>query len=371
MDPRRRHNRFEPLSQLQVAWRSDGEYEVSVISDLCESGAFIHTSEPPEAGTVLHLLLDVPTSAIRAQAVVRRTIPGQGMGVEFEAMSKDDRERFENLLGVTVPLWREEGSKAGHKPKERGADAAPAGQALRAKVPGSEKASDASSLRTPGSERRAHLRHKIAAAVDLVVAGTGELIKGHLADLARMGCYVKADNFYPVGTAVELTMARNSQSLVAQARVVSAAPGKGMGLTFTRLEPEQSVTLDQWLAVSMESSWLSSIRRRSHRVLLKLPVQVSGDSRPGAEFVENTQTISVSADGALLLLSADVAKGQVLILSNLRTNATLECSVVYVGQMQERQREVGVSFTLPNPMFWQVVFPPRGWSPRGPDAKKG
>jgi hypothetical protein len=86
--------------------------------------------------------------------------------------------------------------------------------------------------------------------------------------------------------------------------------------------------------------------------------------------VENTQTISVSADGALLVLSAEVAKGQFLILSNLRTNATLECSVVYIGQMQEGRREVGVSFTLPNPTFWQVVFPPRGWSPRGPDAKR-
>jgi hypothetical protein len=354
---------------MQVAWRSDGEYAICVISDLCASGAFIHTSEPPEAGTNLHLLLDVPSNAIRAQAVVRRAVAGQGMGVEFQAMSKDDQERFESLLGRAVPLWREETVMAGHKPKERGSAEATVSTA-RAKIASNEKASAGSSARTPNSERRAHLRHKIAAAIDLVDAETGKLVKGHLADLARMGCYVKSDSFFPVGTAVELTMTRSSHSFGAQARVVSAAPGKGMGLTFTRVEPEQCVVLDQWLATSVENSWLSSIRRRSHRVLLNLPVQVAGTNRPGAEFVENTQTISVSADGALLLLSAEVAKGQILILSNLRTNATLECSIVYIGQMQEGHREVGVSFTLPNPTFWQVVFPPRGWSPRGPDAKR-
>jgi hypothetical protein len=287
-------------------------------------------------------------------------------------MCQDDQERFESLLGRAVPLWREETVMAGHKPRERASGGATGSGAPRGKMASHEheKESAASSGRAPSSERRAHLRHKIAAAIDLVDAGTGELVKGHLADLARMGCYVKSDLFFVVGTAVELTMTRSSQSFRAEARVVSAAPGKGMGLTFTRVEQEQCVVLDQWLAESVENSWLSTIRRKSHRVLLNLPVQVNGTDRPGAEFVENTQTVSVSADGALLLLSAEVAKGQILILSNLRTNATLECSVVYVGQIPVGRREVGVSFTLPNPTFWQVVFPPRGWTPRGPDAKR-
>ena len=372
MDQRRRHNRFEPLSQMQVAWRSDGEYAICVISDLSAGGAFIHTAEPAAVGTILHLLLDVPSNAIRAQAIVRHTVAGQGMGIELQSMTQDDQERFESLLGQAVPLWHEEPSRAGRKPKKSAVAVAPAlvATAVGTKVLASEKASPASTVRASGDERRTHLRHEIAGPVDLVETGTGEVVKGHLTDLARIGCYVKADNFFPLGTGVELSMARNSQSLRAQAKVVSATPSKGMGLTFTRVEPDQRIVLDQWLGASKETSWLSSIRRKTNRVVLNLPVQVSESNRPGAEFVENTQTISVSADGAVLLLSAEVAKGQVLILSNLRTDATLECSVVYLGQMQERRREVGVLFTLPNPTFWQVVFPPRDWSPRGPDAKR-
>jgi PilZ domain-containing protein len=367
---RRRHNRHEPLSKIQVAWRASGDYEISVISDFSQDGAFIHTSKPPEPGTLLHLLLDVPTNGIRAQAIVRRCVAGEGMGVEFQPMAREEHERFEGLLGVAVPLLRQDTSDAAEGSSERSIAGARVDSTSGAKLLEHSAASPASSGRTPVTERRAHFRHKIAAAVSLMDIGTGQIVEGDLADLARMGCNVKADTFFSVGAEVELTISRNSQSFRAQARVVSAVPDHGMGLVFTEVEPEQYGPLDQWIAASMKTSWLATVRRRSQRVLLKLPVHVGGRNKLGSDFSEDTHTISISAHGATVLLSTDVLDGQLLILRNLLTNGALECSVVYVGKAEDRGREVGVSFTLPNRTFWRVAFPPLGWSQNDPDAKR-
>ncbi len=370
MRQRRRHNRHEPLSKIQVAWRGSGEYEISVISDLSQDGAFIHTSKPPEPGTLLHLLLDVPTNGIRAQAIVRRCVEGEGMGVELQPMAREERERFEALLGVAVPLLREDTSDAAHGSRERSVAGERVDSAPAAKVLEDSDAPPASPGRAPVTERRAHFRHKIAAVVSLMDIGTGQIVEGDLADLARMGCNVKTETFFSVGAEVELTISRNSQSFRAQARVVSAVPDHGMGLVFTDVEPQQYVALDQWIAASMKTSWLATVRRRSQRVLLKLPVHVGGRDSLGTDFSENTSTISISAHGATVLLSTGVVDGQLLILRNLLTNGALECSVVYVGKAQEQRREVGVSFTLPNRTFWRVAFPPLGWSQNDPDAKR-
>jgi hypothetical protein len=35
----------------------------------------------------------------------------------------------------------------------------------------------------------------------------------------------------------------------------------------------------------------------------------------------------------------------------------------------QEQPQARVEFTLPNPMFWHVAFPPKDWTPRHPDAK--
>ncbi len=80
-------------------------------------------------------------------------------------------------------------------------------------------------------------------------------------------------------------------------------------------------------------------------------------------------TRAISAHGALILLSAQVYRGQRLTLSNVQTKAALECVVAHIDRHQRDQPQVGVEFMLPNPMFWHVAFPPRDWTPRHPDAK--
>jgi hypothetical protein len=222
---------------------------------------------------------------------------------------------------------------------------------------------------SPRVERRTELRHKIIALVEVTEAESGKCVKARIPSLSRSGCYVKLDSPFAVGALLELSVTKDDQSFQAQARVAYSLPGRGMGLAFTVIAPEQLEILDKWIATNREAAWMASNRRRSHRIMLNVPVKIAGSNSLGAKFAEETSTESVSAHGALLLLATPLTRGQLVMLTNQRTRATLECSVVYLGQSQGHRREVGLSFTQPNRMFWQVAFPPWDWSSRHPDAR--
>jgi len=138
---------------------------------------------------------------------------------------------------------------------------------------------------------------------------------------------------------------------------------------FTAIEPQLLRTLETWLAESRETSWLAANRRRSQRVLVTIPVRVSGQLGDGLPFAEETHTRAISAHGALILVSTQVHRGQRLTLSNVQTKAALECVVAHIDRHHREHPQVGVEFMLPNPMFWHVAFPPKDWTPRHPDAK--
>jgi len=145
-----------------------------------------------------------------------------------------------------------------------------------------------------------------------------------------------------------------------------------MGLMFTDVEPGHLGTLNIWIAESRESLWLADNRRRSQRVLMKVPVRVAGKAGSGSFFEEEaTQTVAISPHGALILVAAPVYRGQRLTLTNVQTRAALDCVVVHVDSSVVGQTQVGVEFMLPNLTFWRVAFPPKDWTPRHPDAKSG
>jgi len=102
---------------------------------------------------------------------------------------------------------------------------------------------------------------------------------------------------------------------------------------------------------------------------MAIPVRVSGQNVLGSAFEEETQTRAISAHGALILISAQVYRGQRLTLSNAQTKAVLECVVAHIDRRRGEHPHVGVEFALPNPVFWHVAFPPNDWTPRHPDAE--
>ena len=233
-----------------------------------------------------------------------------------------------------------------------------------------KSASDSAATAT-GADRRVHPRYAFAAAIEVAAADGGEKIKTRLRDLSQQGCYVDTDRPLPLGMTTDVHITKGANSVEARAMVVYNQPGKGMGLMFTHVEPGHLGTLNIWIAESRESLWLADNRRRSQRVLMKVPVRVAGKVGSGSFFEEETHTLTISPHGALILVAAAVYRGQRLTLTNVQTRAALDCVVVHIDSSVVGQTQVGMEFMLPNLTFWRVVFPPKDWTPRHPDAKSG
>lgn len=95
-------------------------------------------------------------------------------------------------------------------------------------------------------ERRVHPRYPFSAAVEAVYAETR--LHGRTSDLSRGGCYVDTINPFPMGAEVRIGITKGNLMFVAQARVMSAATGMGMGLMFTQIEPDRLQMLQEWLS---------------------------------------------------------------------------------------------------------------------------
>jgi hypothetical protein len=219
------------------------------------------------------------------------------------------------------------------------------------------------------ADRRAHPRYAFTAAIEAVASDLGARVSSQVRDLSQQGCFVDTETPLALGTATDVRITKGATNFEARARVVYNQTAKGMGLMFIAVDPQHLRTLDIWIAESRESSWRAANRRRSQRVLMKVPVQVSGQAADGATFEESTHTLSISPHGALLVLAAPVRRGQRFILSNTQTKSALECVVAHLEPTPGAPTQVGVEFSLPNPAFWRVAFPPKDWTPRHPDAK--
>lgn len=103
-------------------------------------------------------------------------------------------------------------------------------------------------------------------------------------------------------------------------------------------------------------------KRRSQRLELNVPVVVYRPPIERQQFYENTQTLVVSAHGALMALAANVAPKQRLIVQNIGSGEQQECRVVYLERMQTGPTKVAVEFMRPAPSFWRMAFPPADWA---------
>ena len=115
---------------------------------------------------------------------------------------------------------------------------------------------------------------------------------------------------------------------------------------------------------------LTANQRRSQRILLSVPVRVSGNRTNGTAFVEHTKTLIVNAHGALLLLQEPVREGQMLKVRNVATGEEAPCRVADKSPGPNGLSEIGVEFANANARFWRVSFPPADWNSRAPEAKR-
>src|SRR5580692_4681997 len=110
----------------------------------------------------------------------------------------------------------------------------------------------------------------------------------------------------------------------------------------------------------------NSTARRSSRVFTRIPVRAVAKNSDGKKFRENSQTIVINAHGGLIYLQEELALGAELVLINPITEEEQECRVVYLGDLSEKGRRVGVEFLSPSPHFWGVEFAQQDWTSPAP-----
>jgi periplasmic protein TonB len=113
----------------------------------------------------------------------------------------------------------------------------------------------------------------------------------------------------------------------------------------------------------------SSSPARSEVVSLEIPIKVHGSRvtevvrgiTPHTEpFEEQTQTMIVFPEGAVVKLSAGVNTGQMLVLTNLKTRQDAICRVLKVRANPSLANYVEVEFTHRQPGYWGISFPSDG-----------
>lgn len=106
----------------------------------------------------------------------------------------------------------------------------------------------------------------------------------------------------------------------------------------------------------------SDAERAQEPVALETAVVATG-ARPGDTaakrelFTEETQTVLVFENGAVIRLSAAVADGQLLFLTNKKTGKEVVTQVIRKRSFRPTSCYVDLEFTEPSPGFWGIEFP--------------
>lgn len=87
-------------------------------------------------------------------------------------------------------------------------------------------------------------------------------------------------------------------------------------------------------------------------VSLEVPVRLQGQPNGHDTFFEDTQTVLVFNEGAVLRVGAEVQPGQALLLTNRSTRQQAACRVAYVKQHGNVRGYAEVEFSAPAPGFW-------------------
>ena len=99
-----------------------------------------------------------------------------------------------------------------------------------------------------GIARPAASRYSFVAAAELIELPSEMGMRARTTDLSVTGCYVDSMNPFSAGTQVRLRVTHHEKTFEALGTVAHFQPGMGMGIAFTRIEPDQKVLLEKWLA---------------------------------------------------------------------------------------------------------------------------
>lgn len=105
--------------------------------------------------------------------------------------------------------------------------------------------------------------------------------------------------------------------------------------------------------------------RRSDRVSLEVPIQISGTDEAGRVFMDDTKALQLSRHGAKILLGRKLVPDQEIMIRCLENSLEAETRVVGLIREESEGYSYGVEFLDPDANLWNIEFPPMSESERG------
>jgi hypothetical protein len=99
-------------------------------------------------------------------------------------------------------------------------------------------------------ERRRSPRIPFAASAEIIDEAENTRSASQVCDLSLHGCFVQLPNPFPEGTPVTIEIYKDEDFVETPATVAYFMPKRGMGLTFTGMEPQFASIIKKWLAQS-------------------------------------------------------------------------------------------------------------------------
>jgi PilZ domain-containing protein len=217
-----------------------------------------------------------------------------------------------------------------------------------------------------GADRRSAPRYRFIADVEVTEIVSEVKLKARTSDLSIGGCFLDMLNPSPRGAEIRVRISHAGTTFAAVGRVAFVIPGMGMGVAFMRVDGDQVVVLQKWLAQA--GSMTTEVRepspknrRRSQRVWLEVAVLVRVEMPDGKLTQTDAFTSSVNAHGGLLEFTVRMSVGQEFTLINPQTRKEIACRVVRVEGTSEKLFSVAFEFYQHSPQFWPISFPPEDW----------
>jgi hypothetical protein len=106
-------------------------------------------------------------------------------------------------------------------------------------------------------------------------------------------------------------------------------------------------------------------RRRSERVILRIPVTVYGMTKDNRHLSEEAETADISRGGALVHSRTAFRPGGIVEITSKFSKQCEKFRVVWVSEEQKQGCfEVGIEMLTPRDDFWGITFPSRPSTPK-------
>lgn len=237
----RRYKRAVPPPDFNITWQVPGIREITAGREVNVGGVFVVTEKVQPEGTNVKIKIPNSGGDIPVSGIVRNTAPN-GMGVEFVAIGNKERLRLDSLVKKFLMSVKQEDAlrRTGTPGSVAAASSAPSVTA-----PPAAATQPATEARAPKKRKHARINLPRGLKVAWTFGKQSELTIAGTVSIG--GLFVLSDHPAPVGSSVRLLFDIPGGEVLATATVRNHVAGRGMGVEFTDIRPEDRARLDQLL----------------------------------------------------------------------------------------------------------------------------